>query len=181
MRGFWGVRKLGGLVGLVARGISGFLENCKGSMGNSPLPYQPTIINSMKTLCIALKQVLGSLAKWRLKLKSSIWLPSSIRATQSSSRNNRCQRVPFQILWRTKLSLLYSFLGPFDIFVTTFFYPTSKFPTRGSHPSCKKMQKVEEDYVMCLTNCFEGEKGTHIHIGNCFRWWNGHRIFFKLI
>ena len=48
-RGFWGVRKLGGLVGLVAS-ISGFLENCKGSMGNSPLPYQPTIINSMKTL-----------------------------------------------------------------------------------------------------------------------------------
>ena len=49
-RGFWGVRKLGGLVGLVAWGISGFLENCKGSMGNSPLPYQLTIINSMKTL-----------------------------------------------------------------------------------------------------------------------------------
>ena len=63
-------------------------------------------INSMKILCIALKQVLGSLAKWRLKLKSSIWLPSYIRATQSSSRNNRCQRIPFQILWRTKLSLL---------------------------------------------------------------------------
>ena len=51
-RGFWGVRKLGGLVGLVARGISGFLENCKGSMANSPLPYQPRIINSLKILVV---------------------------------------------------------------------------------------------------------------------------------
>ena len=136
-------------------------------------------INSMKIPCIALKQVLGSLAKWRLKLKSSIWLPSYIRATQSSSRNNRCQRVPFQILWRTKLSLLYSFLGPFDIFCPHFFFIPPSSPLPGAPTLlAKKMQKVEEDYVMCLTNCFEGEKGTHIHIGNCLRWWNGHRFFF---
>ena len=29
----------------------------------------------------------------------------------------------------------------------------------------KKMQKVEEDYVMCLTNCFEGGKG------NTYSYW----------
>ena len=117
-------------------------------------------INSMKILCIALKQVLGFLAKWRLKLKSSIWLPSYIRATQSSSRNNRCQRIPFQILWRTKLSLLkFVFFRSFDIH---FIPPLSPLPG-APHPPCKKMQKVEEDYVMCLTNCFEGKnKRKHI-------------------
>ena len=121
-------------------------------------------INSMKIPCIALKQVLGSLAKWRLKLKSSIWLPSYIRATQSSSRNNRCQRVPFQILWRTKLSLLYSFLGPFDIFCPHFFYPTFKSPTRGSHPSCKKNAKSWRGLRHVPDKLFWGGEREHIFI-----------------
>ena len=94
-------------------------------------------INSMKILCIALKQVLGFLAKWRLKLKSSIWLPSYIRATQSSSRNNRCQRIPFQILWRTKPSLLWFFFWDHLIF----FDPTTKSPPWGSPPSLQKNAK----------------------------------------
>lgn len=121
-------------------------------------------INSMKIPCIALKQVLGSLAKWRLKLKSSIWLPSYIRATQSSSRNNRCQRVPFQILWRTKLSLLYSFLGPFDIFCPHFFYPTFKSPTRGSHPSCKKKCKKLKRTTSCAWQTVLRGEREHIFI-----------------